>query len=98
MSGPDGERYPGWWRVLAVEEPTRFEFEDGFTDEEGNPDDSLPSAITTVTLRDTGRGATTMVMVSTFPTLAQMEEILAMGAEEGIVSGAGQIDAILAES
>ena len=30
MTGPDGEKPRGWWQITAIEEPTRFEFDDGF--------------------------------------------------------------------
>ena len=37
-----------------------------------------------------------MVMLSTFPSVEAMEEVLSMGAEEGMVQALGQIDDILA--
>ncbi len=32
MTAADGDRYHGWWRILAVDEPRRLELEDGFAD------------------------------------------------------------------
>src|SRR6478752_8993080 len=37
MTGPEGDQYYGWWRILAVQEPSRLEFEDGFADPDGTP-------------------------------------------------------------
>jgi hypothetical protein len=37
-----------------------------------------------------------MTLVSTFPSTEAMEQVLAMGMEEGIRASLGQIDAILA--
>ena len=42
MTGPEGEKAHGWWRIVAVDEPRSIEFEDGFADEEGRPDDEMP--------------------------------------------------------
>jgi hypothetical protein len=38
-----------------------------------------------------------MTIESTFPDLSTMEQLLAMGQEEGLTEAVGQIDAILAE-
>src|SRR5687767_15465506 len=37
MTGPEGDRHHGWWRVEEVEPPSRLRFQDGFGDEDGNP-------------------------------------------------------------
>ena len=42
-------------------------------------------------------GGTRMTSVSTFESLEQMEQVIAMGIEEGLRGAMGQIDAILAE-
>src|ERR671915_2057743 len=42
MTGPDGDKPRGWWRVTTVEEPRRLAFTDGFADEHGNPNDYMP--------------------------------------------------------
>src|SRR5690554_4889182 len=42
MTGPDGERSGGWWRVLEVDEPRSFTIEDGFADDDLNPIDTMP--------------------------------------------------------
>src|SRR5688572_8313393 len=39
MTGPDGDKAHGWWRVLAVDAPCRLEVDDGFGDEPGNAGD-----------------------------------------------------------
>jgi uncharacterized protein YndB with AHSA1/START domain len=97
MTSPEGDRYHGWWKVLAVEPPTRLELEDGFADDEGKPNDALPTTITVVTLTDRDGGGTRMTIDARFPSLEAMEQILSMGAEEGLTAAIGQIDDILAE-
>ncbi len=43
MTGPDGEKYHGWWEILAVDAPRRLEVRDGFADENGTPNDEMPT-------------------------------------------------------
>jgi uncharacterized protein YndB with AHSA1/START domain len=97
MTGPEGDKHGGWWRVVAAEPPHRLEFEDGFADEAGNENPDLPVTTTRVTLTEQ-TGGTRMEIVSTFPSTEAMEQMLAMGMEQGITESVGQIDAILAPS
>ncbi|PPF19284.1 MULTISPECIES: SRPBCC domain-containing protein [unclassified Rathayibacter] len=97
MTGPDGEQARGWWRVTRVEEPTRFEFEDGFADERGDPVDALGITRATVTLDEIEPGRTRMVLSSRFESVEQLEQMVQMGMEEGLRQAMGQIDAILLE-
>lgn len=94
MTGPEGDRYHGWWRVRTVEAPSLIEFEDGFADDDGNPSLELPTMTVRVTLVE-GGGTTRMDIESVFPSLEAMEQILAMGAEEGMTQALGQIDDLL---
>ncbi|MFP5254628.1 MAG: SRPBCC domain-containing protein [Acidimicrobiia bacterium] len=95
MTSPEGEKYHGAWRVLSVEAPHHLEVEDVFTDDAGNPVPDLPVSMMVVELREVAAG-TTMHMHSTWPTLEAMEQVLAMGMEEGLTGALSQIDAILA--
>ena len=95
MTGPEGEKYHGWWQVISVEPPRRLEFEDGFADDDGEPDESLGTTVSTILLEATAAGGTTMAIKSAFPTAEVMEQMLAMGAEDGLIQSLGQIDAIL---
>lgn len=94
MTGPEGDRHHGWWRVLSVDPPRSLEVEDGFGDAEGNPNPDMPSMTMRVALEE-GAGQTIMTMVTTFPSLEAMEQLAAMGMEEGIKAAIGQIDGIL---
>ena len=96
MTGPEGDKSSGWWEVLAVEAPHRLELRDGFADEGGNPNDSMPITTMVVTLAERDGGGTVMVLESRFPSPEAMEQLVLMGMEEGIVSAMGQIDGILA--
>lgn len=96
MTGPEGERYHGWWRVISVDAPTSLTFRDGFADDDGNPSEEMPSMINEVRL-ESEAGGTRMTIVSTFPTVEDMEQLLEMGAADGMSLAIGQIPDILAE-
>ena len=95
MTGPEGERYHGWWRVISVSAPNMLEIEDGFADDAGTPNLEMPTTRMRVTLDERVDGGTRMVMVSTFGSLEHMEQLVEMGMEEGITAAVGQIDALL---
>lgn len=97
MTSPEGEKYHGYWEVLAVDPPRRLEVKDGFADDSGDPSDSMPASVMVVTLTETGTGRTLMEIESKYPSLEAMEKVISMGVEEGLTAALGQIDAILAE-
>ncbi len=95
MTGPDGEKYHGWWRIVSVDAPKRLEFEDGFADDTGAPNPDLPVTTTRVTLDEQPGGVTRMSIESEFASREAMEQVISMGAEEGMTLALGQIDALL---
>lgn len=98
MTGPDGEEAHGWWRFVTLDEPRLIEFEDGFADETGAPNDAMPRTLGRVDLDGSDDGATTrMTITSTFATAEEMAQLEAMGMVEGMTGALGQIDALLAE-
>ncbi len=96
MTGPEGEKAGGWWKVTAVNPPSSLEFVDGFADPDGNPVDSLPTQEASVELTTTSDG-TRMVMRSQLSSREQMDELVGMGMIEGLTASAGQMDDLLAE-
>lgn len=97
MTGPEGERYRGWWEVVAVDAPRRLEVRDGFADDEGRPAEDMPVTVMVVELTERD-GGTSVLITSTFPSTEAMEQLLEMGFDEGISAAMGQIDGILAEA
>ncbi len=97
MTGPDGEKFHGWWQVLAVDPPNRLELKDGFADDTGTPNDDMPTTTTVVTLTERDGGGTVMAIETQFPSLGAMEQLVSMGMEEGMVAALGQIPEILAD-
>jgi uncharacterized protein YndB with AHSA1/START domain len=98
MTGPSGDQPRGYWEVDEVQPPHRLTFHDGFANEDGTPNDELPGTTAVVTIEQTADGQTRMRIESTFTSTEAMEQILAMGMEQGLKEALGQIDAILAEA
>jgi uncharacterized protein YndB with AHSA1/START domain len=96
MTSPEGEKFHGWWEFTAIDAPRRLEFNDGFADSDGNPAGELGTSHATVSLEPLGE-RTRMTILSTFESEEQLEQMMAMGMEEGLKEAVGQIDSILAE-
>ena len=97
MTGPDGNKSRGWWEVLAAEPPYRLELKDGFADDSGAPNDTMPTMTAVVTLTQREGGGTLMAIQTQFSSLEAMEQLMSMGLEEGTAAALAQIDEILAE-
>ena len=95
MTGPEGDTPRGWWKVIAVDPPHSLEFEDGFADGAGNPIPGMPVMIMRVSIDEQPDGWTHMTIETTFPSPEAMEQLVAMGMEEGIAAAVGQIDELL---
>lgn len=95
MTGPDGEKFAGCWKVTAVEEPRSFTFEDWFADQDFNPNPDLPGStnVYTFTAHDGGTRATYVAM---FDTAEGLQNVLDMGVVEGSSAAIKQIDDLVA--
>ena len=98
MTGPEGDQSNGYWEILEAEPPHRLVFNDGFANEDGTANTDLPLNSARVAIEDIGGGHTRMSIQSIFPSTEAMEQVLAMGMEEGLRQAVGQIDAIIAET
>ncbi len=96
MTGPQGDQPRGYWEVGEAEPPRRLAFQHGFANADGTPNSEMPVAEMLVTITAIGAGRTRMSIETRFPDVAAMEQVLAMGMEQGITEAVGQIDAILA--
>lgn len=94
MTGPEGEKYRGWWRINAVESGSFLEFDDGFADESGTPDESMPVTAVRMDLIPHDSG-TRMELRSRFDSREQMEQLDQMGMTEGLTLAVGQMDGLL---
>ncbi len=96
MTGPDGEKYYGGWRIEEVQAPVRFTFEDYFADADFTPDTGLPESSCEFRFEATAAG-TRAVFTTTYATAEALQQVLDMGMEEGATLATNQIDALLAE-
>ncbi len=97
MTGPTGDQPHGYWDVLETDPPRSLVFRDGFANEDGIPNADQPTTEARVSIQPIGEGRTRMSIESLFPSAEALEQMLAMGMEEGLTQAVGQIDAILAE-
>ena len=97
MTGPEGDQPKGYWDILDVDPPRRLIVRDGFANDDGTPNDAFPTGEMRVTIEEIDPGRSRMSIENIFPSTEAMEQVLAMGQEEGMTQALGQIDAILAE-
>jgi uncharacterized protein YndB with AHSA1/START domain len=95
MTGPDGEKYRGWWRVTSVNPPKSLEFTDGFANQDGTPIAEMPTTRVRMQLTEHD-GGTRMELRGVFDSREQMEQLMNMGAAESLQQAVGQMDALLA--
>lgn len=96
MTSPEGEKYYGGWRVLTVDEPHRFTFEDFFADSDFTPTPDLPVSTAEFRFEPSGAG-TKAIFTTSYETAEALQQVLDMGMEEGATQATNQIDALLAE-
>jgi uncharacterized protein YndB with AHSA1/START domain len=94
MTGPEGDKARGWFRITAVDAPSRLELDDGFSGEDGEPDPSMEPGHIVVTL-EPADGGTRMTIKNSFASAEQLEQMIAMGMEEGMREALGQVDELL---
>ena len=96
MTGPDGDVSRGYWEFLAVDAPNSFEVLDGFCHPDGTPNTGMPSMRMTFAFEATAVGSR-QTTTTFFGTLDELEQLTAMGMEEGMREAMGQMDAVLAD-
>jgi uncharacterized protein YndB with AHSA1/START domain len=94
---PEGDQPRGYWEILEADAPRLLVFRNGFADADGRPNSDMPLTQVRVMITEGGGGQTRMSIESIFPDIAAMEQLLAIGMEQGVTEAVGQIDAILAE-
>ncbi|MDO5495634.1 MAG: SRPBCC domain-containing protein [bacterium] len=97
MTSPEGERFYGWWSIVAVNEPVEFAFDDGFApDDSFEPQEGMPVSRNVYRFEEMG-GGTRVTAVSSYDSEEALRTVLEMGVEEGTREAMGQIDELLAE-
>ena len=95
MTGPEGDKHAGYWRITAVDEPRSFAFEDGFADLDFTPDPAMPVSANVFTFTEHD-GGTRAVYVSTYESAEGLQQVLDMGMVEGASAAIIQIDELIA--
>lgn len=96
MTGPDGTKAGGWWSFLSIDPMQRIELEDGFSDEDGEPSESMPTMRMTFTFEPVGSGSR-FIALTRFPSTEAMQKVIEMGMAEGLRAAMGQLDDVLAD-
>lgn len=94
MTGPDGQKYFGYWAITQIEEPFLLCFDDGFADSDFNADPELPVSKNEYRFEEVD-GRTRATYTSTYASREGLEQVLAMGVVEGATSAINQIDALV---
>jgi uncharacterized protein YndB with AHSA1/START domain len=95
MTGPEGERSHGLWRVESVAPPTSLEFTDGWANRDGTPNTEAPTTAVRVRLSERD-GGTRMELRFVFESRDHMDQLERLGAFEVYPQSVGQMDALLA--
>ena len=91
MTGPEGQKWTGSWKFIAVNPISSFEAKDG---EDNAEDENMPASMK-FTFETTAKGSR-VTAVTWFSSLEAMEQS-ATGMEQGVRAATPQLDALLAE-
>lgn len=96
MTGPDGDQTHVYWEFLSVVPLESFEVRDGFANPDGTANADMPTmrAVFHFTQTDTGSQVTTTTW---FNSVEDLDQLMAMGMEQGMREAMGQMDAVLAD-
>jgi len=96
MTGPEGDVSRGYWEYLAVRPGESFEVRDGFAKEDGTANEDMPSMRMTFVFEAAGAGSK-LTTTTHFNSVAELDQLIAMGMEEGMRAAMGQMDDVLAD-
>ena len=95
MAGTEGESHDSTWMVIAADPPRHLELRDAAVADDGRPNDGNAMTAMIITFDEHDDGGAVMAIRTHFDSLAGMEQVLAMGVEEGMRMVFAQIDAVL---
>src|SRR4029077_8039018 len=96
LSGTEGERHDSTWEVIAADPPRHLELRDADVDDSGGPNYETAMTAMIITIDESDGGGAVMAIRTHFDSPEGMEQVLAMGIEEGMCMVLSQIDAVLA--
>ncbi len=96
MTGPEGDETRVYWEFLAVAPLESFEVRDGFANPDGTANADMPTMRVLFRFTETATGS--QVSTTTwFDSVEDLDQLLAMGMEQGMREAMGQMDAALAD-
>jgi uncharacterized protein YndB with AHSA1/START domain len=94
MVEPNGTEYWGWTNYLKIKPVEQYVANDAFCNEAGEINEELPGAEWAVSFLDKGE-ETVVESVLTFKTPEDLEAVVKMGMEEGMVATWAALDEVL---
>jgi uncharacterized protein YndB with AHSA1/START domain len=95
MTGPQGQRHGGWFRVRTVDPPHHLELDAGVADPHGNPSPDTPTALIRVALSQLPDHSTQMTITTAWANDEAMQWMLTTGTDTGMTAAVSQIDKLL---
>jgi uncharacterized protein YndB with AHSA1/START domain len=96
MVSPEGEEYWGYTKYLDVKPIDSYRTLDGFSNDKGMINSDLPEAKWLVTFSDKGAHCIVKTEVQ-YASLSDLETIINMGMEEGMIATLQKLDELLEE-
>ncbi len=94
MVSPEGEKHWAKANFISIEKEKSFSQKDGFCDENGTMNPSLPQNLVENSF-STKEDKVQVDILLTFDTLSDLETTIAMGFKEGFTMGLNQLDELL---
>src|SRR5262249_47365345 len=95
MQGPGGEQSCGIAVYREIDAPSKLVYVDRFADAEGNPNPKMPEMLITVLFTEE-RGTTTVESRSEVQSAEVLQQLLAMGMQQGMTESFLRLEAHLA--
>ncbi|MEJ2107738.1 MAG: SRPBCC domain-containing protein [Acidiferrobacteraceae bacterium] len=94
MIMPDGTEYWSRQDYASIQPIEHYTARDGFTDETGEVNPTLPQSDQDLTFKDLGDHTLVQTIV-TYPSLSDLEKVIEMGMQEGLTSTLERLDELL---
>ncbi|WP_084124923.1 SRPBCC family protein [Demequina sp. NBRC 110054] len=94
MTGPDGTTSAGYWEFTRIVPGELIEVIDGFADDSGAPNAAMPTMRLSMAFESTDDGCR-LRSTTWFTSLEELQQLLEMGMEQGMVMAMGQMDRVL---
>jgi len=96
MVSPEGQEFWAKMDYLKIKPIDGYSVLDAFCDENGVLNTELPRANWNVTFREQGKDHCVVETLVTYPSLADLEKVIAMGMKEGLTMTLENLDDLLA--